>query len=102
MEYIKDIDAYDSLPAHVETFVDNFRSECGLEVESVQLSKNKRHVRVLCERNMCVCFEQLKDQDDYYVWVGHSIEIASCGGEYVDSVKEGIDVALQIYQQSTR
>jgi hypothetical protein len=101
MEYIKDIDAYDSLPAHIETFVDNFSAECGLEVESVQLSVNKRHVRVLCESDMCVCFEALKDHD-YYVWVGHSIEVASCGGEYVDSVEDAVDVALHIYQQSTR
>jgi adenylosuccinate synthase len=102
MEYIKEIDEYDSLPEHIETFVDNFRSECGLEVEFVQVSKNKRHVRVLCERDMCVCFEQLKGQNKYYIWVGHSIEVSSQGGDYVESVEEAVDVALQIYQQSTR
>jgi hypothetical protein len=97
MEYIKEIDEYESINNEVMSFVERFRRECS-EIETVRVSQNMRHVRVLLRSDVCICFERLSE--DYYVSCDHSVYVTSAGGEYVDDIDEAVTVALQLYRDN--
>lgn len=97
MKYIKDIDEYESVEDEVMLFVERFRRESS-EIETVRMSQNMRHVRVLCPSEVCICFERL--EHDYYVSCDHAIYVTSAGGEYVDDIDEAVTVALRLYRDN--
>jgi hypothetical protein len=97
MKYIKDVEEYESVNTEVMSFVERFRRECS-EIETVRVSQNMRHVRVLCTSEVCICFERLSG--DCYVSCDHAIYIASAGGEYIDDIDEAVTVALRLYRDN--